>query len=273
MSKTKGLWLCYNAGCEAASGGTLLQLVTNLSKRTEQEALRFINKKGGETKIPLSNELDKMFMPERMPIFPQMLIDEFKNNLEVSDRPIVYMHGRGFSWDTIKHFEAGYDPNKDMVVVPIHDHEGNPIGLNGRSIENKFFKLSKGVPRNKVLFNLHRAKRYPTVVIAESQFDVMRIHQAGYPNAVCSLGSHVSKEQMALLNRYFERLIIMTDDDDAGRKTGHNLAGAMRTMRIEWAVWDHETVYPHDAKDAGDMTDDEIAHCINGAISHFEYTT
>lgn len=271
ISKEKGLWLCYRPDCPGGTGGTLPVLVEKLTKRTELEALRFIDKKGGETKRPLSDELDELLVPERMPILPQMKIDEFKYNLHNSGEALDYMYGRGFSNVTLLAFDAGYDPEKDMVVVPIHDTEGNPIGINGRSIQGKRFKLSKGIPRNKVLFNLHRAKRYPTVIFCESQFDVMRIHQAGFPNAVCSLGSHVSKEQMALLHRYFDRLIIMTDNDEAGRKTGYTLAGTLRTMHVEWAVWDYDTVYPHDAKDAGNMTDGEIKQCLNGAIPHFDY--
>lgn len=251
-----------------------MQLVIMMSNKTQPEALRFISKKGSEAKVPLSKELDAIFLPERMPIFPQLLLDQFKDYLSSNERAVNYLVSeRGFTPETLDYFEAGYDPERDMVVVPIHDHEGNLIGLNGRSVQDKRFKLSKKMPRNKVLFNLHRAKRYPTAVIAESQFDVMRIHQAGYPNGICSLGSHISSEQMALINRYFDRLIIMTDNDEAGRKTGHTLAGSLKTVRIEWAVWDYETVYPHNAKDAGEMTDAEIKRCLDGAIPHFEYVS
>ena len=246
-------------------------LVEILGRRTKVEALRLIEKKGGETQQPLRSQLDELLVPERMPIFPQMLIDEFVENRKKYHKGTEYLKGRGFSKDTLDHFEAGYDPKKEMVVVPIHDQDGNPIGLNGRTVEGKYFKLSKGVPRNKILFNMHRAKRYSTGILCESQFDVMRIHQAGFPNAVCPLGSHVSKEQMALMHRYFERLIIMTDNDKAGRKTGFSVAGTLMTVHVEWAVWDDETVYPHGAKDAGDMTDKEIKKCIEGAIPHFEY--
>ena len=272
ISKSKGLWFCFVPDCDS-NGGTLMQLVLALTSRTDQEALRFIMKKGSETKRPLAEELHELFEPERMPLFPQMLIDEFKDNLwsGVDWRGREYLHGRGFNDDTLKHFEAGYDPSKMMVVVPIHDHKGNPIGINGRTIKGKYFKLSKGVPRNKVLFNINRAKRYPTAIFCESQFDVMRLHQAGFPNGVCSMGSHVSKEQMALLNRYFERIVVATDADAAGRKTGNILAGTMRTMRIEWAVQGKGVVYPHSAKDIGDMTDQEIKRVIEGAIPHFEY--
>ena len=237
------------------------------------EALRFIAKKGQETQQPLEVKIAAMQAEERWPMVPQMKIDELVENLWGNDRALQYLTDwRGFDHSTIKKFEVGYDPEKDMVVVPIHDKEGNPIGVNGRSVEGKRFKLSKKVPRNKVLFNMHRAKRAGgTVIVCESQFDVMRIHQAGYPNAVCFLGSHISKDQAALLQRYFERVIIMTDADAAGRKTGHTLSAMVRGMKVEWAIHDWGIIYPGDAKDAGDMTLDQIKHVINNSVSDVAY--
>lgn len=279
VNKESGLWLCYRSDCSGARGGNLELLVARLSKRNPIEAIRFIEKKGSESKRPLSSKLDDMFAPKRMPIMPQLKLDELKDNFWSSVRAQKYMRDRGFTKQTCEDFEVGYDPKvmmrggstMPMVIVPVHDHQGNPIGVNGRSIEGKFFKLSKGIPRNEVLFNLHRAKREPVCVVTESQFDAMRVHQAGYPNAVAFMGSYISKEQYDLFRRYFKKLVVMTDNDPAGRKAGQNLAAGLREIRIEWAAWLQDEVYPHDASDAGDLTDDEIAYCVRNAIPHHEY--
>lgn len=268
-----GLYICHNASCKANEGGNLTKLVLLLSDRSDMEAIRFIAKKAQETAKPLSVKLEALQAEERWPMIPQVKIDELHDKYLQSDRAIEYMHGRRFTEQTVNAFEVGYDPDKDMVVVPIHDKDGNPIGVNGRSIEGKHFKLTKRLPRNSILFNLHRAKQYGTVIVCESQFDVMRIHQAGYPNAVCFLGSHISAEQGALLQRYFERVIIMTDADKAGRKMGHNLSAMLRGTKVEWAIWDWGVIYPHDAKDAGDMTDAEIKYVIDNAVNDIAYRT
>lgn len=281
VNKHNGLWICYRADCWASTGGRLEILVAKLSKRNPVEALRFIEKRGDESKVPLSSELDNLFAPKRMPILPQMKIDEFKENFWSSVKAQKYMRNRGFEKQTMFDFEVGYDPSVmvkntyklSMVIVPIHDTEGNPIGVNGRSIEGKFFKLSKGIPRNEIIFNMHRAKHEPTVIVTESQFDAMRVHQAGYPNVVSFLGSHISPYQYSLLRRYFNKVVILTDNDDAGRKIGHNLAGALKDVRVEWAMSSYDEVYPHGAKDAGDMTDDEIRYCIRNAVPHHEYVS
>lgn len=273
VNKTDGTYICFNASCSAARGGGLPRLVMAKSDKEYMSAIRFIAKKGGETERPLEMKLEALRAEEHLPMLPQMKIDELVENLWKDQAALDYLKGRGFEEQTLKDFEVGYDPGKDMVVVPIHDEHGNPIGVNGRSVEGKRFKLTKRIPRNKILFNLHRAKQTGTAIICESQFDVMRIHQAGYPNAVAFLGSYISGDQAYLLRRYFERVIIMTDADKAGRKMGHNLVAMLRGMKVEWAIWDWGVIYPHDAKDAGDMTDEEIRKVIENAVSHVAYVT
>lgn len=273
VDKEQGLWLCFNAACEGSAGGNLVQLILALSERTRMEALRFLDKKASEAHKPLSVRLEAMKAEEHWPILPQMKIDELHSNLW-SYQPVLdyMMEERGFTEQTLVDFEVGWEPDKEMVVVPIHDADGNPLGVNGRSIVDKRFKLTKGIPRNKIMFNVHRAKREGgTVIVCESQFDTMRIHQSGFPNAVCFLGSHISKEQAAIIRRFFDRVIIMTDADEAGRKMGHTLTAMIRGVNVEWALWDWDIVYPHDAKDAGDMTDDEIRSVLQNSVSNVAY--
>lgn len=275
VNKHEGTYICFNAACSASAGGNLTRLVIARSGNSYMQALRLIEKKGAETQRPLELKIEALRAEERWPILPQMKIDELVQQFWASQAAQAYMtEQRGFERGTLEEFEVGFDPDKQMVVVPIHDTDGNPIGVNGRSIVGKQFKLTKRIPRNKVLFNLHRAKQTGgTVIVCESQFDVMRIHQAGFPNTVCFLGSYISQDQAYLLRRYFERVIIMTDADKAGRKMGHNLTAMLRGMRIEWAIHDWGVIYPHGAKDAGDMTDDEIKQVLNNSVSDVSYKT
>ena len=63
----------------------------------------------------------------------------------------------------------------------------------------------------------------------------------------------------------------MTDSDLAGRELGHSIAGRLRNKNLLWASYEYGKVYPHGAKDAGDMTDEEIKACIKNAVSDIEY--
>lgn len=269
-----GLYICFNPTCSASSGGNLVSLVMRLSDLNVMEAKRYIEKRGGEVAKPISTYLDKMFSTDsEFTHIPQMVVDDLAEQFWKHKPAVEYMmDGRGFTEETLRLFEVGWDPEKRMVVVPIHDARGNPIGVNGRSIVDKHFKLSRRVPRNKVLFNLHRAKTYGgKAAFCESQFDVMKLHQAGFPYGLCSFGSHISKEQFDLIQRHFGHLVIFTDADEEGRKAGRRLSQALRGLRCEWAIWELGTVYPHGAKDAGDLTEEEIAQCMANAISDFEY--
>lgn len=270
VNKDSGAFICFNPSC--GRSGSFVQLVQALSDRNEQEALRFIEKKGGEVQFNISTFLDDMMKTDELPLFPQMKVEELHNNLLNSPRAIEYMEGRGFTLDTLKHFEVGYSEERDMIVVPAHDHKDKPVGIIGRSVEGKQFKNSKGFPRNQIVYNLNRAKRVgDTAIITESSFDTMLLHQAGYPNGVALLGGVASKEQFSLLERHFTRIIIMTDADKAGRELGKTLAAGLRSTLVQWAVYKMGEVYPDGAKDVGDMTEEQIKKCIQNSISDFEY--
>jgi len=170
------------------------------------------------------------------------------------------------------YFSMGYSENMGMVTVPLHSPDGIPVGIIGRSITNKKFKNSVNLPRNKTMFNLHRAKREGgTIIVVESSFDVIRLWQAGYPNAVATLGGSISDINIQNLNKYSSTIILMTDNDSAGRALGNTIANRLKNKNVLWAKYDHNNIYPNSAKDVGDMTDEEIKQCIKNAIPHFEY--
>jgi DNA primase len=159
-----------------------------------------------------------------------------------------------------------------MVTVPVHSPDGMPIGIVGRSIEGKVFKNSTNLPKSKTLFNLNRAKKIgDQVIVVESSFDAIRVHQAGFPNVVATLGGFLSTEQHNLLNRHFNKITIMTDSDVAGRELGYSIANKLKFKDLLWASYEYGKIYPHGAKDAGDLTDEEIKACIKNSVSDMEY--
>jgi DNA primase len=105
----------------------------------------------------------------------------------------------------------------------------------------------------------------------ESSFDAIRVHQAGFPNVVATLGGFLSTEQQNLLNRHFNKITIMTDADQAGRELGKSIVNKLKFKDLLWASYEYGKIYPHDAKDAGDMTDEEIKTCIKNSVSDIEY--
>lgn len=271
VSYSKGLYICYNQNCD--SSGTVLDLVKTLTNRNDFEALRFISQ-NKQTQEEAFEEGLKDLLDEKPEFteFSTETLNRLHADLASNTDAVDYFKSRNIDTEAMEHFSLGYSNSMDMVTVPLHSPDGLPVGIIGRSIKDKQFKNSVNLPRNKTMFNLHRAKREGgTIIVCESSFDVIRLWQAGYPNAVGTLGGSISDINIQNLNRYASTIIIMTDNDAAGRALGNTIAGKLKSKNVLWAKYDHNIIYPHSAKDVGDMTDEEIKQCIKNAIPHFEY--
>ena len=271
VSYQKGAWLCFNPSC--AESGNMVDLVKKILNKNDYEAIRFIASQEHVSLDTFDDDLKDLLedKPEFVE-FPQQTLDSLYNDLGLSEQAREYFISRGINENSMHHFKLGYSKNMGMVITPVHSPDGIPVGLVGRSITEKKFKNSTNLPKNKTLFNIHRAKRIGDhVIIVESNFDAIRVHQAGFPNVVATLGGHISQDNLKLLNRYFNKVTIMTDSDEAGRQLGFDIANKLRNKNILWASYGYGKIYPHDAKDAGDMTDEEIKQCINNAVSDIEY--
>jgi DNA primase len=271
VSREKGAFICFNPSC--AESGTLLELVKRTMHKNDFESMRFISSKETESLENFDELLsDAIADTPTFEEFSHETLVKLNDDLVTEWKAQKYFESRGIKMESGKYFNLGYSKNMDMVTVPVHSPDGMPIGIVGRSIEGKSFKNSTNLPKSKTLFNVHRAKKIGDhVIVVESSFDAIRIHQAGFPNVVATLGGFLSTEQQHLLNRYFNRITIMTDSDLAGRELGLSIANKLRMKDILWSSCGYGKIYPHDAKDAGDMTDEEIIFCIKNAVSDIEY--
>ena len=235
--------------------------------------MRFISSKEAES-LENFDELLSEAMEEK-PVFQEFSSDtlnKLHSDLISTKEGIEYFKGRGINQESATYFGLGYSSNMKMVTVPVHSPDGMAIGIVGRSIEGKSFKNSTNLPKSKTLFNIHRAKKIGDhVIVVESSFDAIRVHQAGFPNVVATLGGFLSKEQHSILNRHFNKITVMTDADQAGRDLGNSIVSKLKFKDLLWASYEYGKIYPHDAKDAGDLTDEEIKACIKNSVSDIEY--
>jgi DNA primase len=219
------------------------------SGRTYFEAVRFIKSK--ETQTDLSYQINQALVvkPEYVP-YDELQIKRLNQQAIESPRAIRYYAGRLITEASIKKFDLGYSEKQDMVTIPVASPEGVPVGFVGRSVEGKDFKNTPGLPKSKVLFNLHRVKASNRVYVVESSFDAIRLDQCGFP-AVATLGANVSKIQTDLLQKYFNEVYVIADNDEAG--------GNMKDKIIE-RLGSRVIVIKLDKeyKDIGDMSDDAI---------------
>lgn len=219
------------------------------SGRTYFEAIRFVKSK--EQEGNLEQDINKALYqkPDFVP-FDELTLKRLYNNLLQSDRAKDYFTYRKINMQSWAKFSLGYSEKQDMVTVPVHSPDGMPVGFVGRSIEGKEFKNTPGLPKAKTLFNLNRIKTADRVYVVESSFDAIRLDQVGFP-AVATLGANVSNAQIELLQKYFNNVIVIADNDEAG--------GNMKTKIIE-KLGSRVSVIQLDKqyKDIGDMSDEDI---------------
>lgn len=255
VAKDTGYFLCFNASCGAR--GEFTTLVEHVKGWDTFRVLRFVqNHKGDERTFEevmkevyaASDEL-KEFDPE---IFSKMR-KAFHDHPEARD----YMHWRGFNDDTLEYFQVGYDPNRGMIMVPMFDTDSRCVGVIGRSIREKRFKNSKDLPTKKTLFNINNAKKagVDRLVLVESSFDAMRIHQAGFPNVCATLGGTYSDYHVTQVQRHFDYLVSMIDNDTAGLAFHERIAKKTKRARVGVyrGAYSGTEFLPNGAKDVCDQ--------------------
>ncbi len=113
----------------------------------------------------------------------------------------------------------------NRVMFPIIDVRGNVIAFGGRIMTDqkpKYLNTSDTLVFNKSynLFSLNNAKnsKSDSLILCEGYMDVISLNQAGFTNAVATLGTALTADQAALMKRYCKEVILCYDADEAGQK-------------------------------------------------------
>jgi DNA primase len=245
VSKESGLFFCF--GCQTTKN--LVELIMFTSNRTYFETVRYIASKQQENNI--ASLIDKtLYAPADFVQYDELLIKRLNNQALESPRAMRYFEGRSITKDSVIKFSLGYSEKQDSVIIPMATPDGMCIGFVARTIEGKDFKNTPGLPKSKILFNLSRIKTSSTVYVVESSFDAIRLDQVGFP-AVATLGANVSVSQIRLLEKYFNNIVLIADNDEAGSimkdKLVEKLGSLVTVINIDKKY-----------KDIGDMNDDDI---------------
>lgn len=148
--------------------------------------------------------------------------------------------------------KSWYDRFRARLMFPICDHNGETVGFTARVMpgpdgkdpkdEAKYINTTQTLAYNKshVLYGLHLAKheikKKNVAVIVEGNMDVVASHQAGVTNVVASSGTSFTGEQLQLLKRFTDRLVLSFDADAAGenavRRSIDNAVTAGFSVRI-----------------------------------------
>ena len=117
-----------------------------------------------------------------------------------------------------------YDKFRSRLMFPVIDVRGNVVAFGGRVLdksEPKYMNTTETIVyskrRNLYGINLAKKTKRPNFILCEGNIDVITLHQAGFDNAVASMGTALTVEQTRLLSRYTKELILCYDNDAAGQ--------------------------------------------------------
>ncbi len=136
-----------------------------------------------------------------------------------------------------------YDAFRGRLMFPVIDVRGQVIVFSGRILgegEPKYLNTPETLVFSKShnLFGLNLAKKSKSgyIILVEGNIDVVSLHQAGFDNAVASLGTSLTPEQARLLSRYKQEVVIAYDADEAGRKASQRAIGILEKLELKVRV-------------------------------------
>ena len=269
VSPTKGIYKCFGCG----KGGNSINFIMEIEHFNYPEALKFVAKKYNieieeeemtSEQVERSNEKDSLFIVSNFAndYFQDMLW----NTEEGKSVGLSYFKERGFTEETIKKFELGYNPKakdafskaalkkaydkqvlvssglslinessgqivdrfKERTMFPIQSYSGRTLGFGGRAFNPNAKAKYLNSPetliyhKSKVLYGLNYAKhaigKEELCYIVEGYTDVISMHQNGIENVVSASGTALTLEQIKLINRLAQNVVLLFDGDNAGIK-------------------------------------------------------
>ncbi len=229
-------------------------------------------------------------------------LEYFREERRLSDRTIThfglgyagkqrselyeFLKGKGYDDESIK--TSGlviFDEQRisdrfwNRVMFPIMDQNSRVVGFGGRVMgdgQPKYLN-SPETPifdKSSVLYGLNfaRKSRKPQMLLCEGYMDVIALHQAGFTNAVASLGTAFNEKHARLLRRYTEEVILTQDSDEAGIKAKLRAFPILRDAGLNVRVLDMKG-----HKDPDEFIKEEGAEAyealIRGAKNAFMYET
>lgn len=133
----------------------------------------------------------------------------------------------------------------NRVMVPILDINGKVIAFGGRVLGDgkpKYVNTKETAvfdkSRNLFAMNIARRSKRRGIIICEGYMDVIAMHQAGFDNAVASLGTAFTIGQANIIKRYTDEVYLAYDSDGAGTNATMKAIGIMRSVGITTRVID-----------------------------------
>ena len=136
-----------------------------------------------------------------------------------------------------------YDIFRNRAIFPIIDLRGNVIAFGGRNLGEKGPKYlnSSDTPvfkksRNLFALNFAKGSDRKELILCEGYMDVVSMHQAGFTNAVATLGTALTEEQSRLIAQYTGEVVLSYDSDAPGQTATRRATGLLEAAGVKIRV-------------------------------------
>jgi len=161
------------------------------------------------------------------------IIKEFEIGLALPDRDLLtkLLLSKGKSLEELNLIDlssSNHDSYINRIIFPLHDLKGRINGFSGRIYHNEDlnkYQNTKETPifkKRENLFNYHRVKeevrKNKSVIVMEGFMAVIRAHSVGIKNCIATMGTALSVEQLSLIKKLSNEIILCYDGDEAGKK-------------------------------------------------------
>jgi len=213
-----GFWKCMNPCCFLR--GRMVKFVQLITKSSWREA-KEICKKRFEYDTEEEAFLDDDYVVRSYRNYPS---PNFKEDVCVDNN---YLKEHDFKWSTFELLDIGKIKNKEAFVVPYYQN-GIHLGYAVKPYEGRA-NYPKSFPSHKYLYGYDYAKNFDYVYIVEGHRDVWRLVQFGLPAVGLSTAS-MSDEQMTLILKTWNKVILCLDGDKAGRAGAEKIKGKLEGL-------------------------------------------
>ncbi len=164
-----------------------------------------------------------------------------------SDDLYQYLRSKGYQADmiakagliSVDERQGAYDKFWNRVMFPIMDVNSRVIGFGGRVMGDgkpKYLNSPETMifDKSRNLYGLHRARssKKPYFLLCEGYMDVISLHQAGFTNAVASLGTALTPGHASLIKRYVQEVYLTYDSDEAGTRAALRAVPILKEVGI-----------------------------------------
>ncbi|MBQ4374581.1 MAG: DNA primase, partial [Erysipelotrichales bacterium] len=158
---------------------------------------------------------------------------------EIVDSGMAIMRANGLS-----------DLFVSRLTIPIFDENGKPVGFTARTMindERKYINTADTVlyDKSKILYNYHRAKdsirKVGYAVLTEGPMDALALERAGFRNVVASLGTSCTRDQLSLLKKVTNTVLICYDGDRPGQAANFKIGELAQSLGFTVRIANNST--------------------------------